>query len=107
VRILAVVLLASVIGLGLSVGIGSAAPETHFKAMPVADWIEAQINKITEKPPEIVLMRSELEEKFPVAEGVKILGPNGRALPSLPVPSWCRILLDRGKVVQINVIRVK
>jgi len=79
----------------------------HPSLVLAADWIEAQINKITEKPPEIVLMRSELEEKFPVAEGVKILGPNGRALPSLPVPSWCRILLDRGKVVQINVIRVK
>jgi hypothetical protein len=79
----------------------------HSSLVLAADWIEASIVGTSEKPPEIVLMRSELKETFPVADEVRILGPDGRSLPALPVPSWCRILLDRGKVVQINVIRIK
>lgn len=104
----ALVVLALAIAVGVFSGRGVAAEENPiFKAIPVADWIEGSIVNITERPAEIVFMRSEMAEKFPVAEGVKIVGSNGRALPSLPTPSWCRILLDRGKVVQINVIRVK
>ncbi len=85
---------------------GASVEDRGLRAIRVSEWIEGSVVKITEQPQEIVFMRSERAETFPVAEHVTVLGPNGQPLPSLPVPSWCRVLLDRGKVVQINVIRV-